>query len=83
MEQDEADRWVAALAATLRAERGVAGISQAAMERITGITRSSYRLYEQGVRQPDMLQLAKIAEALRIPLSRLVSETERRFNLMD
>lgn len=80
MEQDEADRWVEALAATLRAERGIAGISQAGMERLTGITRTSYRLYEKGARQPDMLQLAKIAEALRVPLSRLVSETERRVN---
>ena len=78
MERKEQERWVAAMAATLRAERGLAAISQAEVERRTGISRSSYRLYEQGVRNPDALSLALIAEAFGITPSRLISETERR-----
>lgn len=78
MEQSLKDTWAEAVAAALRAERGVAGISQAEVERRTGITRSSYRLYEQGERQPDVVQLAGIAEAFGIPFSRLMFEIERR-----
>ena len=78
MEQRERELWSAAVAATLRAERGVAGLSQAEVERRTGITRTSYRLYELGKRQPDMVQLAGIAEAFGVPLSRLIAEVERR-----
>lgn len=78
MEQVDRDRWAAALAATLRAERGVARLSQAEVERRTGITRTSYRLYEEGKRQPDMVQLAVIAEAFGVSPLRLVREVERR-----
>ena len=78
MERDEENRWTAAVAATLRAERGVAGLTQAEVSRRTGIARTSYRFYEEGSRQPDAVQLAKIAEAFHLPLSRLVAEIERR-----
>ena len=78
MEQGEEARWREAIAATLRAERGIAGFSQAEMERRTGITRSSYRYYEKAERLPDMVALAKIAEALGVSLSRIVGEIERR-----
>lgn len=78
MEQVDRDRWAAALAATLRAERGVARLSQAEVERRTGITRTSYRLYEEGKRQPDLVQLAVIAEAFGVSPLRLVREVERR-----
>ena len=78
MEQQERALWAQAVAASLRAERGVAGLSQAEVERLTGIARTSYRMHELGTRQPDVVQLAQIAEALRIPLSRLFAEIERR-----
>lgn len=71
-------RWVAAVAATLRAERGVAGFGQAALARRAGISRSSYRLYEEATRNPDVLQLAQIAEALGVPFSHLMAEIDRR-----
>ena len=80
MEQELQQRWAEAVAATLRAERGVAGLSQAEVERLTEISRSSYRLYEEGKRQPDAVQLARIAEASRISWLDLVSEIERRAN---
>lgn len=78
MEQREREIWAAAVAATLRAERGVAGLSQAEVERRTGIARTSYRLYELGQRQPDMVQLATLAGAFGIPLSRMIAEAQRR-----
>ena len=78
MEQHERELWSAAVAATLRAERGVAGLSQAEVERRTGIARTSYRLYELAERQPDMVQLAALAEAFGVPLSRLIAEMQRR-----
>lgn len=78
MDQEQLEQWVAVVAATLRAERGIAGISQAEVERRTGITRSSYRLYELGKRQPDVGQLALIAEAFGVSVARLVSEAQRR-----
>ena len=68
------------MAATLRAERAVAGLSQAEVERATGIARTSYRFYEEGKRHPDTVQLARIAEAFGIPWLKLVSEIERRAN---
>lgn len=78
MEQEMEGRWKAALAETLRAERGVAGLSQAAVERLARISRTSYRLYEEGERQPNAVQLAAITEALGVPWLRFMAEVQRR-----
>lgn len=80
MEQEIERRWTEATAETLRAERGIAQQSQAETARLTQITRSSYRLYEEGVRSPTTVQLAAIAEAFGIPFSKLLGEIERRAN---
>lgn len=80
MEHAEEESWRQAVAATLRAERAVAGLNQVQVEERTGITRSSYRFYEQGTRMPDAIQLAKIAEAFRIRFSYLMAEIDRRAN---
>jgi transcriptional regulator with XRE-family HTH domain len=78
MNTDTQAQWIAAVAATLRAERGAAALSQAEVSRRTGIARTSYRLYETGERQPDMVQLAEIARVFGVRLSSLVVEMERR-----
>lgn len=78
MEHDLERRWSDAVAETLRAERAVAKLNQVQVADRTGISRSSYRLYEEGKRQPTAVQLAAIAEAFRVRLSYLVSEMERR-----
>ena len=78
MEQEKEDRWREAVAETLRAERAIAGLNQVQISEVTGIARTSYRLYEQAKRNPDAVQLASIAEALGIPFSHLLSEIERR-----
>lgn len=78
MEQSRLALWKEAVAETLRAERGAAGLSQAEVERRTGITRSSYRLYELAKRDPSVLQMAALAEEFGILFSRLMAEIERR-----
>lgn len=78
MEQEQAKKWALAVAVTLRSERAIAQLSQAEVSRATGISRSSYRLYEEGERQPDAVQLAMIAEAFGVRLSHLINEVERR-----
>ena len=71
-------RWAAAVAETLRAERGVAGLDQAALAKRAGIARTSYRMYERGERQPNAVQLAAIAEAFGVSFLHLTSEIYRR-----
>lgn len=78
MEHIEEAKWASAVAETIRAERGVSKLSQAEVARRARISRSSYRLYEEGERQPDAVQLASIAQVLGVRLSYLVSEIERR-----
>jgi len=78
MEREEEQRWIDAMSATLRAERAIAGCNQAELARRTGIARTSLRLYEEGRRQPDVIQLAVIADALHITVGHLVAEAERR-----
>jgi len=78
MEREEEQRWIDAMSATLRAERGIAGYGQAELARRTGIARTSLRLYEEGRRQPDVIQLAMIADALHVTVGHLVGEAERR-----
>ena len=78
MEQNERQLWAEAVAATLRAERAVAGLDHAAIARLTGIARSSYRFYEQAARNPDVVQLAMIAEAFGVTFAYLMSEVDRR-----
>lgn len=77
MEQHEIPLWESAVADALRSTRGVARLSQAEVGRRTGIARTSYRMYERAERQPDVIQLAQIAEAFGIPFSELVAEIER------
>lgn len=78
MNTEQEGRWSRATAETLRSERGIANQTQAETSRRTGITRTSYRLYELGERTPNAIQLASIAEAFEIPFSRLAAEIERR-----
>lgn len=78
MEQHEEVRWATAVAETLRAERSVARLTQAEVSRRTEIARTSYRLYEEGKRQPDLVQLAKIVEAFGISFTGFIAEVERR-----
>lgn len=78
VERTEVEKWAQAVARALRATRAEAQLSQAEVERKTGITRSSYRLYESGDRSPTAIQLAAIAQAFGVSFSTLMGEIERR-----
>jgi len=78
MKQIDAKKWKAAVASTLRAERAVADLSQVQVSERTQIARTSYRLYEEGKRQPDAIQLAAISAAFGVRFSYLIGEIERR-----
>lgn len=78
MEHEEERKYLAAVAAALRSARGDAAISQAEVERRTGITRSSYRLYEEGVRAPNAAYLVSIARAFGISFTKLAAEIDRK-----
>lgn len=81
MEQWELSLWESAVADALSAERGVAKLNQVEAARRADIARTSYRLYEQGRRQPNAAQLAAIADAFGISFPYLMGEIKRRFDL--
>lgn len=76
-------QYLAAVAAALRSARGIAGLSQADVERRTGITRSSYRYYEEGVRAPNAAYLVAIARAFGISFEKLAAEIDRQVAELD
>lgn len=80
MEQADERRYLDAVSAALRSARGVAGLSQAEVERRTGITRTSYRLYEDGKRAPSVTYLIEISRAFGIPFPKLAAEIDRRLS---
>jgi transcriptional regulator with XRE-family HTH domain len=78
MEPELEQRWSRAVGETLRAERGVARLTQAEAARKADITRTSYRLYELGTRSPTAVQLAAIANTFGVSFAYLLGEVERR-----
>ena len=72
------EKWLAAVADTIRAERAAAKLSQAELAARSGIPRVTFIRYETGDRRPNVVQLAQIAEGLRMPFSTLVRRMEER-----
>lgn len=78
MKHIDPKKWEAAVASTLRAERAAAELSQVQAAERANIARTSYRLYEEGKRQPNAVQLAALATVFGIRFSTLLGEIERR-----
>ena len=78
MEQEVAARWTAAVAETIRAERAAARLTQAELARKAGLPRVTYIRYETGERQPNILQVAQIAEGLGMSVSTFLRRVESR-----
>lgn len=62
----------------LRRERGSKGWTQAELARQSGVDRSHLNDLESEKRNPNLETLEKLSRALRIPLSALFAEAERR-----
>lgn len=71
-------RWAEAVAETIRAERAAARLSQAELAKRASIPRVSYIRYETGERQPNVVQVAQIADGLGMPLSSFLRRVEAR-----
>jgi transcriptional regulator with XRE-family HTH domain len=74
----EQSPWSIATSAQIRAERAAAGLTQAQMVELSGISRSSYIRLEKGERVADITQLARICGALGLPLSVFLARVEER-----
>ncbi len=72
------ERWAAAIAETIRAERAAARLSQAELAKKADIPRVTFTRYETGVRRPNLVQIAQIAEALGISASTFTRRVEER-----
>lgn len=59
----------------LRIEREKAGMTQKEVAEKIGVSRSAYTLYETGKRQPDPLQIKKMAKALGISANAFFPDT--------
>jgi len=68
----------AAVAATLRAERVVLGLSYPYLEGITGIPKTSLQRYFAGTRPLTIDTIALLADALGMSVLQTISEAERR-----
>ncbi len=61
----------------LRQLRVEKGLSQEALALESGLDRTFVSMLERGLRQPTLSSLFALAEALRIPASRIVRLTEK------
>lgn len=75
--------WSDQLAATIRAERSAAGLTQSEMVTRTGIARSTYVRMEKGERVADITQIGLICQALKLPLSTFMRRVEERVTQVD
>ena len=62
----------------LRRLRIKKGLSQEALALESGLDRTFVSMLERGLRQPTLSSLFALAEALRIPSSRIVKLTEKK-----
>ena len=74
----EQSPWSLATSAQIRAERAAAGLTQAQMVELSGLSRMTYLRLERGARVPDITQLARICGALGLPLSVFLARVEER-----
>lgn len=72
------ERWGRAVGETIRAERNARKMTQAELATAANIPRSTYLRYESGERQPNVAQLAAIADGLGMTLGRFAAEIARR-----
>lgn len=77
------DPYNTAVAGALNAEFESQDFGEARMVRATGIPRATLRRYLNGERDIRVAELRKITAALRVPVSRILNEAERRLKEND
>ena len=73
----EPNRLQANLGKVVRAERAALGFSQESFAHEVGLHRTYVGAIERGEQNVSIINLARIANALRTPLSRLVALAEK------
>lgn len=71
------DRLKIAFGTAMRKYREAAGLSQEEFARRAGVHRTYVGDVERGERNVSIVNMARIASALEIPLSRLIREMEK------
>lgn len=60
----------------VRSRRAELGLSQESLGQIAGLDRTYVSGVERGVRNPTLSSMSRLAVALQVPISRLLSATE-------
>ncbi|QDV56400.1 helix-turn-helix domain-containing protein [Rosistilla oblonga] len=68
---DELVKWIEYVSKQIRTERKQAGLTQEELARKSGIPQSHISRLENGEHSPSFLTLEKLADAMKIPVSRL------------
>lgn len=78
MDTEEEEIWASALAKALKAERAASGRTQKSLALRAGIPPVTYQRYEVGDRQPTVIQIMAIAEALGMTFPAFAAKIEQR-----
>lgn len=71
------------LGATIRGLREARGLTQSGLASAIGVSKQTVCNYENNRREPSVETLQTIADALRVPVSRLIDSPDRHLNLFD
>lgn len=74
MVDDAEKRLLADAGHRIREARAAQGLSLEQLARLTGISAPALSLIETGKRDPRLTTLSRIADALRLPIGKLVTE---------
>lgn len=74
MVDDGEKRLLADVGHRIREARATQGLSLEQLARLTGISAPALSLIETGKRDPRLTTLSRIADALRLPIGKLVTE---------
>jgi len=72
------DELSRAVAATIRAERAAAQLTQQDLAKRSGLGYQTVMRLEKGERSPNVVQMAALCSVFGIPMSELVERAERR-----
>lgn len=78
MPSEEADAFLRALVVEFRDIRAAAGVSQEQLAHQSGVDRAIISRLERLERVPSIMALFDLAQALKVPLHRIVEKADQR-----